>query len=197
MTLDEGFVELVTERLVIRRFRLSDAGPLASYRGKPEVARFQSWGTDFDRAAARKLIRSVNSRQPGEAGAWFQLAAVTGDENRLIGDCGLCCSAAPPWLIELGFSLAPEWQGLGYAAEALRAVTAYAFMAMDAAAVLGVTDRRNAAACKLMKAIGWTKLNGESPAPPSGPLSEHEVMYMCRSQGPQTLSAPGERGKTP
>lgn len=193
MTLDEGFVELVTERLLIRRFRLSDAEPLASYRANPEVARFQSWCADFDRAAAKEFIRSMNSRQPGEAGAWFQFAVVTRDENRLIGDCGLCCSTLPPWLIELGFSLAPEWQGRGYAAEALRAVTAYAFTALDAAAVLGVTDRRNAAACKLMKSIGWKKPDGEIPAPPSGPLSEHEVMYMCRNQGPQTLSAPAER----
>lgn len=193
MTLDEGFVELVTERLVVRRFHLADAEALASYRGNPEVARFQSWDTDFDRSAAREFIQSMDSKQPGAAGTWFQFAVVTREKNLLIGDCGLCCSSVPPWLMELGFSLAPEWQGRGYAAEALRAVTAYAFRTLGAVAVLGVTDRRNTAACKLMKSIGWTRLNGEGPAPPSGPLSEHEVMYMYRSPEPPTPLSPGER----
>lgn len=190
---DERFVKIVTDRLAIRRFRLSDAEPLAAYRSKPEVARFQSWNTDFDRSVARKFIRSMEPRHPGEAGTWFQFAVVTREDDRLIGDCGLCCSPVPSRLIELGFSLAPERQGRGYAAEALRAVTEYAFGTLGAEVVLGVADHRNAAARKLMKSIGWTRLNGEGPVPPSGPLSEHEVMYRCRGPSPQRQSMPGER----
>lgn len=182
MSPDKGFIALVTDRVVVRRFRLSDAARLTAYRSDPEVARFQSWSADYSESDAIEFIRQMGSRHPGTAGQWFQFAVATKDADRLIGDCGLCCSASPPCLAELGFSLAPGAQGLGYAREAIRAVNDYAFDALGVERILGVADRRNAAACRLMQALGWKEGARDNPEPPSGPLGDHEVMYLSRAR---------------
>ena len=177
MPKDEAFVRMVTARLLVRRFRLSDAGRLAAYRSQPAVCRFQSWGADFGEVDARNLILDMQARHPGTAGEWFQFAVAERDDDCLIGDCGLCISAAPPWIAEVGSTIAPACQGRGYAAEALRAITGYAVHTLGMTTVLGVADRQNMAALRLMEALGWRESAGHGPVPPSGPLGEHEVMY--------------------
>jgi RimJ/RimL family protein N-acetyltransferase len=192
---DEDFVELVTERLVIRRFQLADAGRLAAYRSDPEVAKFQSWSTSFSETDALEFIRLMTLKHPGAPGDWFQFAVVAGDCGRLVGDCGLCCPSQPPWVAELGFSLDPAWQGQGYAGEALRAVSDYALGTLGFQRVLGVADRGNSRACRLMESMGWSEWPRNSLVPPSGPLQDHEVMYshQSRDRAGAGLSGGGRR----
>jgi len=190
---DESFVRIVTARLLVRRFRLSDARRLAAYRSQSAVCRFQSWGTDFGEADAANLILEMQTRHPGTAGEWFQFAVADRDDDCLIGDCGLCISATPPWIAEVGFTLALACQGRGYAAEALRAIAGYAVDTLAMATVLGVADRQNIAARRLMAALGWQELAGHGPVPPSGPLGEHEVMYCSPAVRPGGQAAPQAR----
>ena len=50
---------LTTERLVLRRFRPSDADTLAAYRNLPEVARYQSWQAPYSVEKARYAIETM------------------------------------------------------------------------------------------------------------------------------------------
>ncbi len=190
---DEGFAEILTERLLIRRFRPSDAPRLSDYRSDPATAWFQSWATPFSVTDATGFIRDMLARHPGEPGQWFQFAITANGSEHVIGDCAVCCSSVPPPIAEIGCTLSSSFQGHGYAREALKAVTAYASAALGAEWVLGVTDRRNASARKLMRSMGWNEGPDDDLIPPSGPVGEDEVMFALRVAGPAQARAAGER----
>src|SRR5271166_496079 len=42
---DEGFQQLESARLVLRRFRAGDLAAFCGYRSNPDIARYQSWET--------------------------------------------------------------------------------------------------------------------------------------------------------
>ena len=68
-----------TERLVLRRFRVSDAETLAAYRSDPDVARYQSWTAPVSLEQARALVATLAAGDPDQPG-WFQYAVErTGD----------------------------------------------------------------------------------------------------------------------
>ena len=52
---------IATERLVLRRFRSSDAETLAAYRSDPDVARYQSWTPPVTLDQARAIVASASS----------------------------------------------------------------------------------------------------------------------------------------
>jgi RimJ/RimL family protein N-acetyltransferase len=58
--------------------------------------------------------------------------------------------------VEIGFTLAPEMQGRGLAAEACRAAIEFVFASTGVAAVKAVVDGRNAPAIALVKRLGMS-----------------------------------------
>ena len=132
-------LELITQRLLLRRLRSEDASPIAAYRSLPEVARFQSWET-FGPDDADRLIGGQAAVLPDTPGTWLQLAIVTLDSGEVVGDCGIHFRQDDPRQVELGITLAPAYQGDGLAEEALGRVLRYVF---EASASTGVgRDRR-------------------------------------------------------
>jgi RimJ/RimL family protein N-acetyltransferase len=153
---DPSFESLATPRLRIRRFRLADAESLAAYRSDPEVARLQAWESCTP-DEARRFIESLRDCDPGTPGRWFQFAVELEGSARLIGDCALRCPQREPRQGELGFTFARAHQGRGYAAEALRALLAYAFERLALHRVFSITDVRNARACRLLERVGFRR----------------------------------------
>ena len=66
------FETILTERLKLRELEPSDAQRIVEYRSRPEVSRFQSWGTQ-SRHEIESSIRGLSSTQPGVPGHWYQL----------------------------------------------------------------------------------------------------------------------------
>ena len=123
---DRGFQRLVSERLLIRRFRPEDARALATYRSDPEVARLQAWQAPYTQKAAAAFIASLETLSPGIPETWFQFAVGLRKGEPLIGDLGLRL-CADPRQAEIGFTLAGSYQGKGYALEALGCLLRYVF----------------------------------------------------------------------
>lgn len=99
-----------TERLELRHFRDSDAEAFAAYRSVPEVARFQSWDAPYPLDQARTTVAGFATSDPLQPG-WFQYAIDL--DGVLIGDLGLNLHENL-MQAELGFTLAPAYQGKGY-----------------------------------------------------------------------------------
>ncbi|WP_027482426.1 GNAT family N-acetyltransferase [Deinococcus pimensis] len=147
-----AFEVLRTPRLVLRRLREEDAPVLAAYRSDPDVARFQGWGPTFSEDRARALVHAMRARQPGEDG-WFQFAVAHGGTDELLGDVGLRTFEVRH--AEIGFTLARTAQGRGYAAEAVRAVLAYAFGPLGVHRVVAGVDPRNERSSVLLSRLGF------------------------------------------
>jgi RimJ/RimL family protein N-acetyltransferase len=150
------FTEILTERLLLRDLVEDDAQRIFEYRSRPEVARFQSWGTE-SRAEVALFIRGLSTQEPGTPGSWYQIAMALRSSGELVGDCGFQVLKAEPRQAEVGIALAPEYQSRGYATEALRALLDYVFLTLDKHRVFGSVDPRNVRSIRLMGRVGMRK----------------------------------------
>jgi RimJ/RimL family protein N-acetyltransferase len=143
-------MELLTARVRVDALRAADAEALFACRADPAVARYQGW-CPADLAAAREFI-DAQPRQPSHG--WFQRAIRLNENGVLIGDLGVCLPPDPRGSVEFGVSIAPPYQGSGYASEALRALFAFVFDQLGHHRVHASVDPRNLASMALLRALG-------------------------------------------
>lgn len=153
---DAGFTWIESERLFLRRFRDSDLAPFVAYRNDPEVARYQSWDI-FDEREARAFVREMGSAQPGVPGEWFQFAIESKETGEFVGDCALQVDGQEPYRAEIGFTLAREHQGRGFASEAVSRLLDYAFGVLGLHRVVAIADCRNESSWALLERIGMRR----------------------------------------
>lgn len=120
---------LVTERLVLRGWRIEDAPDALAVYGDPEVARWLSpvMGQVHDLAAMRLLLQqwiAEELRYPVPAGRW---AIERREDGQVLG--GAILLPLPPGQedLEVGWQLNPRVWGRGYASEATHALAQWAF----------------------------------------------------------------------
>src|SRR5687767_7625047 len=109
---------ITTERLHLRMMRSSDAAVLSAYRNLPEVAKFQDWSLPYTIEHARTMLTPQDSIDDVTAGEWVQVAIER--DGVVVGDVAV--GMVTPGAAHLGYTLAPEHQGRGYAGEAAEAV---------------------------------------------------------------------------
>jgi RimJ/RimL family protein N-acetyltransferase len=153
-----SFDQLVTRRLVVRRFVEADAGAFAAYRSDPAVARYQSWDAPFTIDQARAFVTWLLGHHPDEPGEWHQLAIATRDRpGELIGDCAFRPRKDEPAVADIGFTLAPAAQGHGYATEAVGALLRYLFETRRKHRVVADCDTRNVPSAALLERLGFRR----------------------------------------
>lgn len=152
---DTAFTMLVSGRLILRRFRRSDIAAFTAYRTNPAVARFQGWDVPYSARQAGRFVREMEAANPDTPGAWFQFAVAKRPDGPLIGDCGAGVSADDARQVEIGFTLAPEHQGSGYATEAVRRLLDYWFVDRGKHRVYASCDARNAASAGVLRRSGF------------------------------------------
>lgn len=145
------FTSLATDRLLLRRLTAADAPAVHAYRTHPDVARYQAWEI-ASLADIEAFIEACAKRGVPLPEEWFQLGIALLD-GTLIGDCGLRISGDAAQA-EFGITLAPAFQGRGYAAEAVQALLAYAFEVLGLHRVTASVDPRNTPSMRLMARCG-------------------------------------------
>jgi RimJ/RimL family protein N-acetyltransferase len=153
---DAAFNGIESERLILRRFNDSDLAPFVAYRNDPEVTRYQSWDS-FDESEARAFIREMGSAQPGAPGEWFQFALESKGTGDLLGDCAMQVDGQEPYRAEIGFTLAREHQGKGFASEAVSHLLDYAFDTLGLHRVVAIADCRNKPSWSLLERVGMRR----------------------------------------
>ena len=115
-----GSAELWTERMVLRRYRPDDAESLYRYFGSdPAMVKYSGWNPYATLEMAEETVqRFIRSYEDEHTYSW-----VMDFEDVLIGTIGAYDYI--PEQIEVGFSVQPDWQGRGYATEALQKVLEY------------------------------------------------------------------------
>ena len=146
---------ITTDRLVLRRFRPSDAVTLSAYRSDPAVARYQSWDAPVTPEQAELAVLGFASGTPDEPG-WFQYAIERTADRTHIGDVGVNLHENR-MQAEIGFTLATAEQGKGYASEAVRAVLHHLFLLRGVHKVAAECDARNTASARLLERVGFTR----------------------------------------
>ncbi len=146
-----------TRRLRIEPLTQGDLHAFAAYRSDPEIARFQSWDTPYSEAKAMELIQSQVGVELPSKGEWLQLAIHLTESGELIGDLALHSLAEPAEGFEIGFTLAQQFHGLGYAKEAASALIDFLIREQGAKRFIATTDRRNLPSIRLLQSLGFTQ----------------------------------------
>jgi RimJ/RimL family protein N-acetyltransferase len=148
---------LITTRLSIKPLGIDDLNAFVSYRTDPEIARFQSWDTDYSESQALALIQSQAGISLPEPGDWLQLAVHDSTTGQLLGDLALHKVEDEESVFEIGFTFASQFQGKGFAKEAASALIEHLFQQQNASRVIGATDSRNLPSIKLLLALGFAQ----------------------------------------
>jgi RimJ/RimL family protein N-acetyltransferase len=154
---DVSFTELAGQRVALRRFRLGDVAGFVAYRSSVEVARYQSWDAPYPLEQGERCVRQMMERHPDTAGEWFQFAVELRETGQLVGDCAAMPHASDPSQCEIGFTIAAEHQGHGYATEAVRLLVGYLFTARGKHRVTACCDARNAASAAVLERLAMRR----------------------------------------
>src|SRR5439155_19144832 len=96
----------------------------------------------------------MSRRAPGEPGGWVQFSVEEREGGRLVGDVGVSPADGEPGVIKVGYTMAPEYQGRGYASEAVGALVAYAFDTLGAEVVRAYASGLNIPSHRVAEKVG-------------------------------------------
>jgi ribosomal-protein-alanine N-acetyltransferase len=171
--------ELRTERLVLRGWRPSDRGAFAAMNADPRVMEhFPGTMTRAESDALADLIEA-HFAQHG-FGLW---AVEVPGEAEFVGFVGL---AVPRFeahftpAVEVGWRLAAEWWGRGYATEAAREAARFGFVEAGLDEIVSFTAPANEPSRAVMRRIGMIHDPAEDfdhPALPPGHRLRRHVLY--------------------
>lgn len=146
---------LVTPRLLLRPFRLSDAADVFAYASDPEVGRNAGWKPHVSLAQSRRLVRSFM-----ESDGFVFAVTVPGEGERVVGSVGLSVDPArhlrSTVAMELGYALARDHWGKGLMTEAAFAVVKFAFSLPGVSLVTVGHYPHNQRSRRVIEKLGFT-----------------------------------------
>lgn len=154
-TPDPGMPALSATRVVIRRFRHEDAEPFAAYRSHPSVARYQSWTPPVSVDVAREMVAEFQRGDPTAPG-WYQYAISLSADGPIVGDIGVF-RYDNHLQADIGFTLAAEFHGRGYATEAVGRLVQHLFTDRGLHRLSAQCDSRNVNSARLLRKLGFAQ----------------------------------------
>ena len=168
-----------TERLLLRRWRPSDRAPFAALNADPRVMRH--FPATLSRAESDAYAERIEAHFAEHGfGLW---AVEAPDLAAFIGFVGLSVprfEAPFTPCVEIGWRLAAEHWGRGYAPEAARAALAFGFETLALAEILSFTAAANQPSRRVMEKLGMTHDPADDfdhPALPEGHALRRHVLY--------------------
>src|SRR5437764_9726245 len=150
------FTEIESARLRLRHFQDSDLAQFLGYRNDPIVAKYQSW-EGISELEARSFIQEQKEIQPDIPGKGFQIAIELKAMGICIGDCYFTINVLDHSQAEIGFTLSREYQGYGYATEAVSCFLNYAFLTFDLHRIIAIADCENTASVALLERLNMRR----------------------------------------
>jgi RimJ/RimL family protein N-acetyltransferase len=145
---------LKSKNFVIRAFERNDFEIFSQYRSEELVAKYQSW-TDYSYEDAVKLFEGMDYSRFGTEGSWYQLAIALIDSDELVGD--LAVHFIDQYQLEIGFTIAPAYQGKHVATEAVSCFLDYVFNELKKHRVIATTDTENTSSFKLLEKLSFRR----------------------------------------
>jgi ribosomal-protein-alanine N-acetyltransferase len=145
-----------SERLTIREFQPeADAEAMLTVYGDSEVMRFVPGG-HFQGIGTVEARLKTYARESSRRG-FSSWAVVERESGRVIGDAGFGIFQ-PTREIELGYTVARDCWGHGYATEAASACLEAGLSHLGATRIIAVVDEENLASQRVAERIGMTRL---------------------------------------
>lgn len=174
----DGLVVLRTPRLLLRTFRRDDLPEYAALNADPEVVRYLG-GVPLTREHSDEIAEWAQECFANEG--LGLLAVERAEDAAFLGMCGLHHQQSYPDDVEVGWRLAREHWGHGYATEAATGWLDHAFGPMALPRVISITDPPNLRSLAVMRRLGMV-FDHEAEVEDDGVMFQAVVYSITRDQ---------------
>lgn len=145
---------LETERLLLRKMKVSDAEDMYDYAKREELTKYLLWSPHNSFFYTKDYLKYVESRY--SVGDFHDWAVVEKDSGRMIGTCGFTSIDTQHNSGEIGYVLNPDFHGKGYGTEAAKRVVAFGFDNLELHRIEARFMEGNRASFRVMEKLGMT-----------------------------------------
>ena len=146
---------LESDRLLFRKISVLDADDMFSYSKREDVTRYLLWDPHPDALYTEQYIRYLQERY--QVGDFYDFALVLRETGKMIGTVGFTSFDLPNRSAEIGYVISPDYQGRGYATEAVKRILAYGFEECALARISAVCMKGNIASLRVMEKCGMKR----------------------------------------
>lgn len=166
-----------TKRLLLRGWRESDLEPFAALNADPEV--MEHFPAPLSVSQSRAMVERIEEIFIRYGfGLWAVEVLATGEFIGFTGLSPVSFEAHFTPAVEVGWRLAKDAWGNGYATEAARASLAYAFGPAGLEELVSFTATTNKPSQRVMERIGMTHAEDfDHPRLPAGHRLQRHVLY--------------------
>lgn len=149
-----GTIELETDRLILRRFKLSDAEAMyRNWASDDEVTKYLMWPTHKDVSVSESVLKEWIGSYDNKA--FYQWAIVLkSDGPEPIGSISIVKKDDKISMVHVGYCIGRKWWNQGITSEALSRLIRFFFEEVEVNRVESRFDPRNANSGKVMEKCG-------------------------------------------
>ncbi len=146
-------MRIETERLILREFVAQDWPAVLAYQRDPRYLQFYPL-TNRTEAEVRDFVQMFLNQQSEIPRRKFQLAITLQNDDQVIGSCGIRRKPENDWEADIGFELAPDHWGRGFATEAAGAIVNYGFQDLELHRISSWCIADNTASARVLEKVG-------------------------------------------
>jgi RimJ/RimL family protein N-acetyltransferase len=147
-------IRIVGDQVVLREFALDDVADVLAIIGDDKVTAWLSFDSR-NRDQAIAMIEGTLERAQQEPRTEYYLAVTKLDDNRVIGFARIGFTGVKAG--KLGYAIAAGEWGRGYATDAARALTNFAFTELSLHRISAAIGPENAASIAMVEKLGFTR----------------------------------------
>ncbi len=145
---------LETPRLLLRDFTADDWPAVLAYQRDPRYLRLYEWA-DRTPAAVQAFVQMFVDQQHAQPRTRFQLAVTLRATGELIGNCGIRRDSPMSHEAEIGYEIAPDQWGRGYASEAVAAIVGFGIETLRVHRITAWLVADNVASARVLEKNGF------------------------------------------
>ena len=149
-------LKINTDRLFLRPINLDNVEAIFKYRSDAVSNKYQGWIPETTNDV-KDFINDRVSAIIDLFDTWYQFVIIKKDDLKLIGDIGVHFLDKNDKQVEIGITLDKNFQGKGYATEALIQIINYLFTDLNKHRISTSIDPRNLKSIALVERLGFRK----------------------------------------
>lgn len=149
----KGSIDIKTDRLLLRKFRISDAEEIfATWTSDERVAKYTSWYAHEKIEDTKAYVGYIASKNELSDYNW-----IIELDNRIIGSINVCYSDDCLEIAGIAYVLGYDYWGKGYITEAAKAVIQFLFKDIHYRKIIAGCDSENVGSSKVMEKVGMKR----------------------------------------
>lgn len=173
------FPDIETQNLILRRIDYNDIDDLFEMRKDQRMNEYTDTKIDNTKDETRAFIDRMNKGIDNNR--WIIWAIEHKMAGKVIGSISIWNISREQESGELGYGVAPDYQGRGLAREALLSVIKYGFDTMKLKALDAYTEENNFKSINLLKKCNFVEVNRVDDAGCNNNQTYHMIVYRLRN----------------